>query len=71
MAGRCPKADVVPPKLKAISWYHFALTFDVGNRLVVRDLYSTVGMRVIYDNADENAGRGFGVNSSAHGSELL
>jgi hypothetical protein len=69
VAGRCPNADVVLPELKGVSWYHFALTFDKDNCLIVRDLNSTVGTRVIYDT--EKGTRGHGIDWSARGPGLI
>ncbi|KAI0399057.1 kinase-like domain-containing protein, partial [Xylaria palmicola] len=69
LAGRCPDTNVVLPKFKGVSWYHFALTFDKTNSLVMRDLDSTVGTRVIYDTEDGERGRG--INWSACGPGLL
>ncbi len=37
VGGRSLNADIVMPTLKSISRYHFALTFDNKNLLVVRD----------------------------------
>lgn len=36
--------------LLGVSAYYFALTFDANYRLIVRDLGSTYGTSVIYDN---------------------
>ncbi|KAL8652034.1 MAG: hypothetical protein Q9210_002920 [Variospora velana] len=59
VAGRNPDADVFLGKnIKGVSWNHFALTFDGQNQLIVRDLYSTVGTRVIYDGEDWPQGKG-------------
>ena len=69
VAGRCPEADLVLPKLKGVSWYHFAFTFDKANCLIVRDLDSQVGTRVIYDGEDGE--QGHGVDWSARGPSLL
>lgn len=69
VAGRCPQADLVLPKLKGVSWCHFALTFDDLDCLIVRDLGSTVGTRVIYDGEDGE--RGHGVDWSARGPDFV
>ena len=69
VAGRSPQADLVLPNLKNVSWYHFALTFDEEMYLVVKDLDSMVGTRVIYDG--EEGQRGHGIAWSAHGPSLV
>lgn len=69
VAGRSPHADLVLPKLPGVSWYHFALTFDEEKCLIVKDLGSTVGTRVIYDG--EEGQRGHGVDWSARGPGLV
>lgn len=69
VAGRSPQADLVLPKLTGVSWYHFALTFDEEMCLVVKDLDSTVGTRVIYDG--EEGQRGHGIAWSARGPSLV
>ncbi|KAL8931805.1 MAG: hypothetical protein Q9216_007066 [Gyalolechia sp. 2 TL-2023] len=69
LAGRCPDSDLVLTKYKGVSWYHFALTFDDDNCLIVRDLDSTVGTRVIYDTEDGE--RGHGIAWSARGPGLV
>lgn len=48
--------------------YHFALTFDKQKCLIVKDLNTTVGIRVIYDG--EKGQRGHGVSWSARGPRL-
>ena len=70
VAGRCPDSYIVLPKLKGISWFHFTLTFNEENRLVVRDLGSTGGTRVLYG-TEEDSARGFSMDFSAHGPEIL
>lgn len=57
VAGYSSAADILLP-FKGVSWHHFALTFDAQNRLVVRDLNSTMGTRVVYDDQDGAPGRG-------------
>ena len=71
VGGRCPKSDIVMPQLRSISWYHFALTFDHENRLVVRDLGSKLGTRVLYGSLSEEGERGIGVDFSAEGPDIL
>ncbi|KAL8855290.1 MAG: hypothetical protein Q9178_008062 [Gyalolechia marmorata] len=71
VAGRGPKSDIVLPKLKRVSASHFALTFDDENELVMRDLNSTMGTGVLYSNPDDAARRGFGIDFSARGPDLL
>ena len=71
MVGPCPDLDIVMPKLMSISWYHFTFTFDDENLLIIRDLGSTVGTRVLYGDSDEDAQRGFSVDFSAQGPNLL
>ncbi|CAJ2508627.1 Uu.00g136530.m01.CDS01 [Anthostomella pinea] len=68
VAGCSLNSDLVLPKYKGVSWYHFALTFDNENCLVVRDLNSTVGTRVIYDT--EAGERGHGIAWSTCGPAL-
>ncbi|KAK2592814.1 hypothetical protein QQS21_009482 [Conoideocrella luteorostrata] len=58
VAGCNPKADIVLPKGFGISSYQFALTFDMEKCLVVKDLNSSLGTRVIYDNEEEQPGHG-------------
>ncbi|KAL8895382.1 MAG: hypothetical protein Q9207_008197 [Kuettlingeria erythrocarpa] len=69
VAGRNPEADLFLGDIKGVSWNHFALTFDDQNCLIVRDLHSTVGTRVIYDGEDWQQGRG--VDWSARGPSFL
>ena len=69
VAGRAPQSDLLLAKYKGVSWYHFALTFEDKNELVVKDLNSTVGTRVIYDNEDGE--RGHGISWSTRGPSLV
>ncbi len=69
VAGRHPPADLMMPKIKGVSGFHFALTFDEQKELVVKDLDSLVGTRVIYDG--EEGQRGHGVAWSARGPGLV
>ncbi|KAF2758732.1 kinase-like protein [Pseudovirgaria hyperparasitica] len=50
--GRGENADVLLPNAKGISFIHFMLTFDEHKELVVRDLGSKFGIRVIYDDEE-------------------
>ncbi|KAL8945000.1 MAG: hypothetical protein Q9211_000390 [Gyalolechia sp. 1 TL-2023] len=68
VAGRSPQADIVLPDSIGVSWYHFTLTFDEQKLLIIRDLNSTVGTRVIYDS--EEGKPGHGVDWSARGPGL-
>ncbi|KAF1994018.1 kinase-like protein [Amniculicola lignicola CBS 123094] len=49
VAGRAPNVDLPLRKLPGISRFHLAFTFDDKDRLIVRDLGSLCGTRVIYD----------------------
>lgn len=69
MAGRSPLANIALPKLKGVSWFHFTVTFDEHFYLMVKDLNSTVGTRVIYDG--EEGQQGHGVAWSARGPSLV
>jgi hypothetical protein len=64
-------ADILMPKLKSRSRYHFALTFDDKNLLVVRDLGSSVGTRMLYGSVSEHVKPGFNVDFSAEGPSFL
>lgn len=55
--GRSSRCEVVVP-FESISSYHFSLTFDEANRLIVRDLGSVAGTEVTYD------GQGHGKRSN-------
>jgi len=46
--GCDPKADIVLPKLRGVSFRHFSLTFNDDYYFVVRDLGSTIGTSVTY-----------------------
>lgn len=59
------------PRLKSISRYHFALTFNDENRLVVRDLGSGMGTYMLYGNVSEPSEPRFNVDFSAEGPSLL
>ncbi|KAI1823280.1 kinase-like domain-containing protein [Xylaria intraflava] len=52
VAGWDPKADIVLPKLRGVSFHHFSLTFDDAYRLIVRDLGSREGTCVAYGTID-------------------
>ena len=69
VAGRSPPADLMMPQFKGVSGSHFALTFDEQKELVVKDLDSLVGTRVIYNG--EEGQRGHGVTWSARGPGLM
>lgn len=69
VAGRSSQADLVMDTVKGVSMYHFALTFDHQKQLVIRDLDSVTGTRVIYDG--EKAQRGRGVTWSVCGPSML
>ena len=68
VVGTSPEADIVLPDIKGVSLYHFALTFDKQKCLIVNDLDTTVGIRVIYDG--EKGQRGHRVSWSARGPRL-
>ena len=68
VGGWEPTADLSMPPLKGVSGTHFALTFDEQKELVVKDLDSLVGTRVIYDG--ENPLQGHGIVWSARGPSL-
>lgn len=69
VVGRCPDADLVLPDIDGVSRYHFAITFDDDNRLIIRDLNSTCGTQVIYK--DEDAMPRVGIDWDALGPGLL
>ncbi|CAJ2508711.1 Uu.00g137370.m01.CDS01 [Anthostomella pinea] len=69
VSGRNPDADFVLPSLKGVSWEHFTVTFDEKHHVIIKDLLSTVGTRVIYD--DEEGQRGRGVAWSTRGPALV
>lgn len=48
-AGRSDVAELRLPDIPGVSLLHFTLTFDANYRLIVRDLGSTRGTTVIYD----------------------
>ncbi|KAF7502262.1 hypothetical protein GJ744_006284 [Endocarpon pusillum] len=48
--------DQYPKTRRGASWYHFAFTFDKDNCLIVRDLDSSVGTRVIITLRTANEG---------------
>lgn len=52
--GWDPESDIVLPPLKGISQHHAAFTFNEKNHLVVRDLGSSYGTKVIYDEEEVN-----------------
>ena len=66
-----PDVDILVPEYRGVSRLHFALTFDSQNRLIIRDLKSTIGTRVLYGDSDEDAQRGFGADFSARGPALV
>lgn len=68
VGGREPTADLRMPDIKGVSGTYFTLTFDEQKELIVKDLNSLVGTRVIYD--DENPLRGHGIVWSARGPSL-
>lgn len=71
VAGCSPKADIVMLKLKGISRCHFALTFDDENRLVVRDLGSSMGTCMLYGSVSDPAEPRSNVDFSAEGPGLF
>ena len=50
--GRDSDAEFRVLDLPGVSAYHFALTFDANYRLIVRDLGSSLGTTVIYDDME-------------------
>lgn len=57
--GCTKKCDVVLPNIKGPSNYHFCLTFDDQNRFIVKDLDSSLGTEVTYDNKGKGTRRKF------------
>lgn len=49
MMGWDPDSDIGLPKMKGISRHHAAFMFNKKNHLIVRDLGSLYGTKVIYD----------------------
>ena len=70
VVGRDRNSYIVLPKLPAISWEHFAFTYDHEKKLIVRDLGSTVGTRVLYFE-EKDSTPGFGIDFSAQGPDIL
>jgi hypothetical protein len=56
--GGNPKSDFALPQLDGVSFYHFTLQFNDEGRLVVKDLNSSCGTSVKYDEDDEGQRRG-------------
>ncbi|KAK4108019.1 hypothetical protein N656DRAFT_449837 [Canariomyces notabilis] len=57
--GRDSDAEFRVLDLPGVSAYHFALTFDANYRLIIRDLGSTYGTSVIYDDMERGRWRSF------------
>lgn len=57
--GSHKSCDIRLPSSKTRSLYHFAITFDEQNRMVIRDLRSVHGLEVQYDGQGQGRRREF------------
>lgn len=67
--GCSPDCDIVLPQKNGISRHHAALTFNKKNYLVVRDLGSLCGTKVIYNG--EEVDRGISIDWIIEGMEFV